>query len=120
MMIRFVQAFAFLHQYIECLLLCNADTTSLFLVSRWATIPELKKKKKRKRKIAERKAIRPMRNLNENLPVITCLLVFFFVTKYSQSDVIDHIFVAFGVKVLLHTQYYELLKDRFIVAKMSL
>ena len=93
---------------IEWLSLCNADTTSLFPVSRWATIPKLKKKT-RKIKIAERKTIRPMRNPNENyyLSELVCLSSFLLLNTPNQTQLTIFL-LHFGVKVLQHIQYYEL------------
>ena len=95
---------------IEWLNWCNTETTSLFPVSQWAAIPKLKKNKKtRKIKIAERKAIRPMRNPNDNyhLSELVCLSPFLLLNTPNQTGLTIFLF-HFGVKVLLHTQYYEL------------
>ena len=80
---------------IECINLCNTKTTSLFPVSGWAAIPKLKKKQKNKKNKNSWKKNNWTYEKSKwkLLPVRTCLLVSFFVTKYSQSDGIDHIFV---------------------------
>ena len=97
---------------IRRLSLCNADTTSLFHVSRWATIPKLKKKQKkktRKIKIAEKKTIRPMRNPYENyyLSELVCLSSFLLVNTPNQTRLTIFL-LHFGVKVLLHTSTMNL------------